>query len=256
MTHSWDLCYDGYVADWHHKNATGFSWGVSLKPSRWILTAALGVMAGVGFWLWTAPSKSESGMGAAPRPEKAPMLTSNPASSVSESGPVAGNPVALRYAAAFQQGAWDEIVDMTCWMRQRLMRVQLETGSAAARQEAHAALVKRVSDRKVEGNRLRPEGIEDQYVFAGDAKIEPAGLDGGHPSLEQPTKDRTWIRVTYCSRRTALRDDKGIPIRSIIAGINVSTGDLVLKANVIGNLDIDRRSISYDWETAGGAPVE
>jgi hypothetical protein len=246
LTHSWFLCYDDYVVNWHRKNATRFSWGVCLKPPRWILTAALGVIAGMGFWLWTAPSKSESGMGAAPAPDKAPIPDLN----------APGNPMALRYAAAFQQGSWDEIVDMTCWMQQRLTRVQIETGSAAARQEARAALARRVCDRKVEGNRLRPEGIEDQYVFAGDAKIEPAGLDAGRPNLEQPTKDRTWIRVTYPLRRTALRDDKGIPIRSIVAGINVSTGDLVLKANVIGNLDIDRRSISYDWKTDGGSLAE
>jgi hypothetical protein len=57
------------------------------------------------------------------------------------------------------------------------------------------------------------------------------------------------MRVTYPSRRGALRDGKGIPIRSITVGVNVSTEGLALKANVIGNLDIDWESISYDWDT-------
>jgi hypothetical protein len=201
---------------------------------------------------WTAPPGAETNAAIA---QVAGGASSGVAGrgSVPKTGGSAGNPTALRYATALQQGAWDEIVNMTCWMQQRLMRVQLETGSAAARQEAHAALVKRISDRKVEGNRLRREGIEDQYVFVNDAKIEPVGLDAGHPSLEQATKDRTWIRVTYPSRKKALRDDKGIPIHSVIAGVNVSASDLVLKANVIGNLDIDWKSISYDWELAEGS---
>jgi hypothetical protein len=171
-------------------------------------------------------------------------------------GSVAGNPAALRYAAAFQQDAWDDVVAVTCWMQQRLVRVQIETGSTAARDEARARLRERISDRRVEGNLLRPEGVEDQYVFVSGATVEPIGLDTGRAGLEQPTKDRTWMRVTYPSRRGALRDDKGIPIRSITIGVNVSTEGFALKANVIGNLDIDWESISYDWNTRSDPSTE
>ena len=226
---------------WFRKSAT-----------RWILTAALGIIAGVGFWWWTVP-RTMPGAGSARGIEGVSTPGVAEPGSASETSGVVGNPVAVRYATAFQQGAWDEIVNMTCWMQQRLMRVQIESGSPVAREEARAELRKRVSNRYVEGNQLRPEGVEDQYVFVSDAMIELVGLDAGRPSLEQPTKDRTWMRVSYPSRRSALRDDKGIPIRSITVGVNVSTGDLVLKANVIGNLDIDRNSISYDWEKAGGS---
>ena len=220
------------MAEWYRKSAT-----------RWTLTAALGVFAGLGFWWWTLPPSGPVA-GAAQTKSDASGRGTAPAE-----GSVAWNPAAVRYAAAFQQDAWDDIVTMTCWMQQRLVRVQIETGSTAARDEARARLRERISDRRVEGNLLRPEGVEDQYVFVSGATVEPIGFDPGRTGLEQPTKDRTWMRVTYPSRRGALRDDKGIPIRSITVGVDVSTEGLALKANVIGNLDIDWESISYDWNT-------
>ena len=201
----------------------------------WTVAPALGVFAGLVFWWRIAPPETEA-----------------PAAQAGKAAPgrseAIGNAAALRYGAAFQQGAWDDIVAMTCWMQQRLQRVQIETGNAARREAVRAELRERVSDRRVEGNRLRAEGVEDQYVFAPGALLEPLQVDSGRRGLEAPTQERTWIRVTYPSRREALCDGKGIPIRSIVVGVNVSPEGAVLKANVIGNLDIDWQSISYDWE--------
>ena len=232
------------MAEWYRKSGT-----------RWVLTAALGVFAGVGFWWLTSPPSEP---GAPVGRTKAEGAAANDAGSgpMPGQGGVSGNGAALRYATSFQQGAWDDIVNMTCWMQQRLLRVQIETGITAARDEARGRLRDRIGDRRVEGNQLRPEGVEDQYVFVNGATLEPIGLDPGRRGLEQPTKDRTWIRVTYPSRRGALRDDKGIPIRCVTVGVNVSSEGLVLKANVIGNLDIDWESISYDWEDRGDSPTE
>ena len=110
-----------------------------------------------------------------------------------------------------------------------------------------ASLRRRSSQRLAEGNRLRPEGIEDQYVFAGGVTVTPVGIDAGRDDLERPVKDRTWVRVTFPDRSTALRDEAGLPIRSLVAGINVSEDGFVLKANVVGNLEIDADSIQTFW---------
>lgn len=214
------------------------------KPARWVLAVGLGVLAGLFFWR-LIPSRG---------PEAPGAQAAHATPAASGSAGVAGNAAALRYGAAFQQGAWDDIVGMTCWMQQRLLRVQIEAGETASRDAVRGQLRERVSDRRVEGNRLRAEGVEDQYVFAAGATLEPIGADAGRDNLESATRDRTWIRVTYPSRREALRDGKGIPIRSIVVGVNVSPEGLVLKANVVGNLDINWESISYDWDRQSGSP--
>ena len=214
--------------------------------------ACVGVLAGLALW-WRVSSSSAPTASA--EQAKAVIARSVQAEEKKAGAEIVGNPVALRYATAFQQDAWDEIVDTTCWMQQRLTRVQIETGSTDARDEARVRLLERVSSRSVEGNQLRLEGIEDQYVFVRGAELAVVALDAGNQGLEQATKDRTWIRVTYPSRREALRDAKGIPIRSITIGVNVSPDGLVLKANIIGNLDVEWTSISYDWESRASLPT-
>jgi hypothetical protein len=49
-----------------------------------------------------------------------------------------------------------------------------------------------------------------------------------------------------------LRNQSGIPIRALRVGVNVSTDDCVPKAGVTGNLDIDRKSISHEWDKDEG----
>jgi hypothetical protein len=201
---------------------------------------------GVIFWWlqWAPRSSPEVAAG------RMPAVLPNGVSGGRE--PITGNPAALYYARAYQQGAWDDIIAMTCWMQQRLLRVHVQSGNAAAREEERGRLRNRLREWRVEENRLRPEGVEDQYVFTRQAVLEPAGVDAGHLYLEQPAEDRTWIRVTYPTRDQALRNDTGSPIRSLRVGVNVSPDGFVLKANVIGNLDIDRESIWCDWDEAGG----
>jgi hypothetical protein len=200
---------------------------------RWTVCVALvliGVFAGFAFWWSIVPRES------AQDAHGVFGLTNG-----------VGNPVATRYASAFQRDAWDEIIDATGWMRQRLTHIRIETGDAAAEVEARNQLKARLGDRRVEGNRLRAEGIEEQYVFTKTARLETVGLDSGRSGLELATQDRTWIRVTYPFKKEAVRDERGMPIRSLTVGLNVSPDGLVLKANLIGNMDIDWMTVSYDW---------
>ena len=95
-----------------------------------------------------------------------------------------------------------------------------------------------LSVRTVEGNHIGPEGIEDSYVFAPGARLEVVDVDGGRQDLERPVKQRTWIRVSYPDPLRAPCDGKGGPVEALVAGVNVDDEGLVLKASVIGNLDI------------------
>lgn len=154
---------------------------------------------------------------------------------------------AARYVAAMQAGRWDEVVDLTCWMQERLLRVNIQTENPETRAQARTELINRLRDRSVEQNQLRPEGVEDGYLLSPQARVTAVGTDKGRSDLERPVKSRTWYEVVYVERHRALRDPAGSPIHSLRVGVNVSTDGYVLKASVVGNLDVDWNSLRYDW---------
>ena len=157
---------------------------------------------------------------------------------------------AVRYALALQEGRTDDVIALTHWMQERLKRVRLGSDDSAdmtaAREELRGDIVRRT----LEGNRLRPEGVEDKYIFAPGARIEVVGADKRRDSadaLSCPVKERTWLRVEYPAPAEALRDEAGRPIRSIVVGVDVSWEGLVVKAGVLGNVELDREAIRLNW---------
>ena len=160
-------------------------------------------------------------------------------------GPIANE--AWHYAEAVQRGDWDEVLRRVLWMQERLAYAELNEGGTAAREAAQMELVAAMEDRSPYhvDNQLRPEGVEDRFVFSPYAKIEAVAIDAGRKDLEAAVANRTWLRVTYAEPLTALRDGMNLPVRSIEVGINVSRTGMILKANAIGNLDIDEDSVTY-----------
>lgn len=156
---------------------------------------------------------------------------------------------AMEYAHALQAGDWDRAVEMTLWMQERLEQIRIETGSEEAMEAARLELITRLSDRSIADNVVLPEGIEDQYVFVPGAELEVLETDEGWEDLERPAASRLWLRVTYPSRVRAPRDSTNLPIRSMVVGINVDKDGQVLKAAIIGNLDIELDAISYAWDS-------
>jgi hypothetical protein len=166
---------------------------------------------------------------------------------------VRADPAAVSYIQALQGGDWDEVIRNTAWMQDRLTKLQAQAAddaprTAYAQQQAariQGELRAQISYYNVEKNQLRPEGVEDQYVFCSGARVEPVGTEGGRADLDRPARSRTWFRVTYPSRARALRDAQGMALQSIVVGVNVSTNGLIMKANVIGNTEINGESASY-----------
>jgi hypothetical protein len=157
----------------------------------------------------------------------------------------------MTYAKAVRDGDCDEVIRMTWWMMERLQRIESGTIPGSP-EEAQAQLCSQLRDRRKEGNHILREGVEDQYVFSPGATLEPVDVDAGRSYLAKPVQDRTWIRVTYVAPDQTLLDKTGRPIRSIVVGINVSKDGYVLKAGVVGNLDIDHDAIYSDWQEAQG----
>lgn len=223
------------------------------KRPNWLAPALVAILAGACYyWLagpFVRPQREQDVVLAAGKSGGSPKSIEENAGQAGEvrpSGPLA-DPVAMEYVAAYQQGRLDDIVRLTCWMQDRLGRLRSNSAPPNEMADAMEALQARSRERSDDGNQLREEGVEDQYVLAPGAVVEPVGMDSGRHDLERPAKDRTWMRITFLDRPAALRDQDGLPIRSLVAGINVSEGGLVLKANVIGNLDIDIDSIQTDW---------
>ena len=165
---------------------------------------------------------------------------------------------ALRYARALQDGFCEEVIRSTGWMADRMHRVAIESAGQEAVDSEWDALCAKVMARPVEGNLLVPEGIEDQYVFAPGVALEVVDVDSGRDDLNRPVAARVWIRATYPRRQTAPLaradgDVRMLAVRAMTVGVNLSRDDhLVVKAGVIGNLDIDLSSLSFDWSGAIG----
>lgn len=158
---------------------------------------------------------------------------------------------AWRYARALQEGDWDAALERVSWMQERL-HLAAAAGGAEAEMEARRTLRNQLAIRNVEGNRLRPEGVEDQYVFTPDATVRYLGSDAGMEDLEAPVAERVWMEVSYGDRSHALLDQDTVPIQRLRVGLNVSAEGFILKANVVGNLNIDKTTISTNWGAAPG----
>lgn len=209
------------------------------RPRRFLLAMAVGALLGaiIGF----AYKKSQSGEAAVP-PEPAA------GEAASDGAQAAGieDSVAWRYARAYQEGDWEQVLALTPWARERLDLV-LETEGPEAAQATRDELLASFGARSMLENQLRDDGVEDQYVFAPGAALTYVSEDEGQDGLEQPVARRTWLEVTYPAREKALLDQENLPIRSLRVGVNVSHDGQVLKANLVGNLDIDWASVRYDW---------
>jgi hypothetical protein len=208
-----------------------------LAPAIWVFVLLASATAGVGVvWVsgvWRAPVEG------VPIP---------PAADDPQPGLDLPDSVAMRYARALQDGDADGVMEMTLWIIDRLRHTALGSDDPSQVENARALLRRKLTERTVEGNQLTPQGIEDKYIFAKGASLEAVGLTEGRSDLHVPARICTWIRVTYPHARNALRGDVGAPIRSVTVGIHESEGGLVLKAGIIGNVEIDYDSISYDWD--------
>ncbi len=213
-------------------------------------TAAI-VVAAVAALCYGWLSRQDTGLSGIPRP-KPPQASTAPEAADPASGDdaptaVAADPVALRFVQAYQAQDWDTVIDLTCWMQERLMYVQSHSADPNAREIERMRLREELASRPPERNRLEAEGIEDKYVFLPEAAVKTVEKDEGDTELERPVASRTWFEVTYPQREAALYDERGLPVKSIVVGVSVSADGFVLKANVIGNLDVDADFVSYAW---------
>lgn len=223
----------------------------SSKRKAWapyIFAIAFGVIGGAAVIYWGAPVSS--------------TLAKNSKSSAQETGTITVRSLSaaeladlsrtsMAYAESMSARSCDEVIDMTWWMQERLRFVRLSGDDDAVVQAAHAELCDRVTSHRPEGNQLTAEGIEDRYVFVPGARIEAVAIDEGRDDLAKAVRHRTWLRVEFPTRERAPLDMKGKPLRGLLAGVNISTDGYILKAGILGNVELDTSSFSYDWARKG-----
>jgi hypothetical protein len=226
---------------------------------RFTIAVCVGVLLGVGMGLAMKAFLGQLNEEITPDGQKPAAVATGegPADGAAEEGDAVSEtppeaPVddaGMRYARNVQEGDWESVMAQTVWMQERLDYAASTGGGDEARTAAIDALAEELSNRSPVEAQLLPEGVEDKYVFAPGAELAWAGQDEGQQELARPTARRTWIRVTYPVKGRALRDEANIPIKAITVGVNLTADGEVLKANIVGNLDILRESISYAWRT-------
>ncbi|HPO29730.1 MAG TPA: hypothetical protein PKX28_00705 [Candidatus Hydrogenedentes bacterium] len=172
-----------------------------------------------------------------------PLLISSASTDSDPSDPTGQTP-ALRYAEALMAGDGETAIAMLSWVRDRLNHVQRSQGAGEPVQRERERLAREILDRSPEGAVLREEGIEDQYVFVPGCRLERIGHDGGASGLEAPAAGRDWIRVTYPQPDAAPKSPAGKPYKTLVVGLNWDANGMILKGNVIGNLEIDPKASS------------
>ena len=147
---------------------------------------------------------------------------------------VANDDPGLQYIRALQSREYARTIALTEWMQTRIQQSPPESRPAI-----EAELLTSLQHRTPAENELRLEGLEDPYLFATGALIKPLATDPGRTDLDQPIHHRTWFEITYPDPATAPLGPTHQRLHTLRAALNISTTGLILKANVIGNAEID-----------------
>ncbi len=159
---------------------------------------------------------------------------------------------AMAYVKAYQEGKWEDIIEQTLWIQERLKFV-----SNASNNDEGKILIekqdiaKKIQNRDINNNYLTKEGVEDQYIFIPEAKVSIIGIDNKGPFTDKRIKEMVWLSVEYPKPSKALRNEKQIPIKSLVCSISINNDGKIVKSSIIGNVKIDYSSIKLWYSTKG-----
>lgn len=162
------------------------------------------------------------------------------------------NDAAVVYARAVQDGHCERVIALARWMQERVAYVSATGSGPRAAEEARDEICADLQDRPVERNVLTREGIDDKYAFPPGATIAAVRRDKGRGDLDAAVDHRTWVRVEYPVERYAPRSEDGRAIRAMVVGVNVSPDGLIVKAGVLGNVEVDQTSLEFEGPTLTG----
>lgn len=159
---------------------------------------------------------------------------------------------AMAYVKAYQEGEWESIIEQTLWIQERLKFISNANNNDKEKiSKEKQEITKRIQSRDINKNYLTKEGVEDQYIFTPEAKITIIGIDSKGPFTDKRVKEMVWLNVEYPKPSKALRNEKQIPIKSMICSIAINNDGKIVKSSIIGNVKIDYSSIKLWYSTKG-----
>ncbi len=152
------------------------------------------------------------------------------------------------YVHAVQRRDCEQVIAMTAWMQDRLDYVRARASDAVAEEQAaREDLCQKIHRVPPDRSELSEGGVDDAALFTPLAEVELVSVDPGADDLEAPSAGRVWLRVRYPGPNDALRDASGRSIKTIRAGLTLSPEGRVIKAGIVGNVEIDTESEPVYW---------
>lgn len=158
---------------------------------------------------------------------------------------------AMAYVKAYQEGKWESIIEQTLWIQERLKFISENNGDKGKISTEREEIARRIQSRDINKNYLTKEGVEDQYIFIPEAKVSIIGIDYKGPFTDKRVKETVWLNVEYPKPSKALRNEKQIPIKSMVCSIAINNDGKIIKSSIIGNVKIDYSSIKLWYSTKG-----
>lgn len=201
------------------------------------------VLGGASIWYWGPPSSAffiaqEQNKGNEPAssaPEVVALRTSTQ------------DQLIQRYVTAYQTSNCAEVANCTLWVQDRIRKINQESDDTTIRESRRSNMCRQLFLHEEGRDRISILGIDDRYLIPVTVKFTIEGADSGRQDLDTPVLERVWGVFTYSDPGTARKNERGESIRSLRAGLNVSTNNLILKGSVRGNWEIDFSSISMQW---------
>jgi hypothetical protein len=155
---------------------------------------------------------------------------------------------AEEYVNAVQRGDCNFVIAATIWMQDRLEYVRSHAADPAAEERAaREALCADIRNLPKDRRVITDGGAEDPALLTGLSRVDFVSVDPGREDLESPVAGRVWLRVRYPSAGEAPVDEIGRPIRTIRVGLTLTPDGHVVKAGVVGNMELDDESSVVYW---------
>ncbi len=169
-----------------------------------------------------------------------------------ESVNILENHPVMAYIKAYQEEKWDNVIEQTQWIQDRLSYInKVSNGDQQKIQKEKERIKNDIKERDINKNFLTKEGIEDRYIFIPEAKVTIVGIDDKGPFTDKRIKEMVWINIEYPKPSKALRNEKQIPIKSLVCALSVNSDGKIIKSSIIGNAKIDYSSIKLWYLTKG-----
>ncbi|MGC8738711.1 MAG: hypothetical protein ACP5UA_08715, partial [Candidatus Hydrogenedens sp.] len=138
------------------------------------------------------------------------------------------------------------------WIQDRLRyNGKINNGDQQKIEKEKERIAKEINSRDINKNYLTPEGVEDKYIFTPEAKITIVGIDDIGPFIDKRIKEMVWVNVEYPKPAKALRNEKQIPIKSLVCALSTNNNGKIIKSSIIGNAKIDFSSIKLWYSMKG-----